>query len=96
MALWSRQPGSVFGCYGQIGLGGAERDFGGPPMRRDEGRVVDPPLVFEKGFFSGYESKTPCPGSRELERRALVGENLRRELKKGTWSEIEVEWKERR
>ncbi|GFT27523.1 hypothetical protein TNCV_1276121 [Trichonephila clavipes] len=39
--------------------------------------------------------KKPCPGSRELERRALDGtdwkraldgENLRRALKKGTWS----------
>ncbi|GFV20717.1 hypothetical protein TNCV_777621 [Trichonephila clavipes] len=37
-------------------------------------------------------------GSRELEkeRRALDGENLRRGLKKETWSEIGVESKERR
>ncbi|GFT65424.1 hypothetical protein TNCV_1901991 [Trichonephila clavipes] len=69
------------------------------------GRVVDPPLVFKKGFYSGYEGKKPCPGSRELERRALDGtdwkrasyeENLRRPLKKGTWSEIGAERKERR
>ncbi|GFV84477.1 hypothetical protein TNCV_5007391 [Trichonephila clavipes] len=49
--------------------------------------------------------KKPCPGSRELEKRALDGtdwkrasdgENLRRPLKKGTWSEIGAERKERR
>ncbi|GFV00850.1 hypothetical protein TNCV_1386651 [Trichonephila clavipes] len=41
------------------------------------------------------EQKKPCPGWRELERRALDGENSRRELKKGTLSEIGVERKER-
>ncbi|GFU99667.1 hypothetical protein TNCV_4083881 [Trichonephila clavipes] len=55
--------------------------------------------------FRRYERKKPCPGPRELERialvgtdrkRALDGENMRRELKKGTWSEIGVERKERR
>ncbi|GFY24996.1 hypothetical protein TNCV_2691871 [Trichonephila clavipes] len=49
--------------------------------------------------------KKPCPGSRGLERRALVGtewkralagENTRRALKKGTWNEIGVDRKERR
>ncbi|GFV49103.1 hypothetical protein TNCV_236371 [Trichonephila clavipes] len=44
-------------------------DFCGLPMRRDEGRVVDPPLVFKKGFLGD-------------ERRALDGENLGRALKK--------------
>ncbi|GFW53262.1 hypothetical protein TNCV_4709961 [Trichonephila clavipes] len=54
----------------------------------------------QTGRHNGYErEKKPCPGSRELERRALVGtdwrraldgENLRRAIKKGTWSEIGV------
>ncbi|GFV63562.1 hypothetical protein TNCV_4389271 [Trichonephila clavipes] len=53
----------------------------------------------------GYEREKPCPGSRELEKRALVGtdwkralngEILRRALKKGTLFEIGVERKERR
>ncbi|GFX44530.1 hypothetical protein TNCV_4713561 [Trichonephila clavipes] len=53
----------------------------------------------------GYERKKPCPGSGELERKTLVGtdwkraldeESLRRVLKKGAWSEIGVERKERR
>ncbi|GFT17135.1 hypothetical protein TNCV_4738551 [Trichonephila clavipes] len=42
----------------------AEADFCGLPMRRDEGHVVDPPLVFKKGFFRRREKS---PGWRELE-----------------------------
>ncbi|GFT08273.1 protein I'm not dead yet [Trichonephila clavipes] len=49
----------------------AERDFSGLPMRRDEGHVVDPPLVFKKGGLGRWE------------RRALDGENGRRALKEG-------------
>ncbi|GFW48282.1 hypothetical protein TNCV_1108451 [Trichonephila clavipes] len=63
----------------------ADRDFCDLPIRRDEGRVVDPLLVFKRGFFQETgerspalerekkrkEKKKPCPGSRELERRAL-------------------------
>ncbi|GFV58170.1 hypothetical protein TNCV_687771 [Trichonephila clavipes] len=62
----------------------AERDFCGLPMRRDEGRVMDPPLVFKRVFFRRWE-KSP----------ALDEENLRRALKKENWSEIGVESKER-
>ncbi|GFU38950.1 hypothetical protein TNCV_1753621 [Trichonephila clavipes] len=39
----------------------AERDFGGLPKRRDAGRVVDPPLVFKRGFLSGYGIKKDLP-----------------------------------
>ncbi|GFV74865.1 transposable element Tcb2 transposase [Trichonephila clavipes] len=38
----------------------------------------------------------PCPGSRELDRRPMDGENMRRALKKESWTEIGVERKERR
>ncbi|PRD23200.1 UNVERIFIED_CONTAM: hypothetical protein NCL1_47057 [Trichonephila clavipes] len=41
----------------------------------------------------GDEGGEPCPGSRELEKRALDGENLRRALKKGG---PRLEWKGRR
>ncbi|GFX78295.1 hypothetical protein TNCV_5136421 [Trichonephila clavipes] len=104
MAPWSRRPGYVFGCYGQIGLGGRER-LRWPNNEKGREACCGPTPGVLKGFFSGYERKKPCPGSRELERRALVGtdwkralegENLRRALKKGTWSEIGVERKERR
>ncbi|GFT90826.1 hypothetical protein TNCV_3863801 [Trichonephila clavipes] len=77
----------------------AERDFCGLPIRRDEGRVVDPPLVFKR-VFSGDEEEEPCPGSRELERRALFGNVPRKNL---GWRQLEesakeigVERKERR
>ncbi|GFX92175.1 hypothetical protein TNCV_1740951 [Trichonephila clavipes] len=58
MAPWLRRPGCVFGCYGQIGLGG-ERDFGGLLTRKDEGRVVDPPLVLKRFFFQNTGGKNP-------------------------------------
>ncbi|GFS66185.1 hypothetical protein TNCV_2511261 [Trichonephila clavipes] len=54
----------------------AEGDFCGLPMRRDEGRVVDPPLVFKKGFLR--DERKALDG--ENERRALDGENERRAL----------------
>ncbi|GFT09369.1 hypothetical protein TNCV_5062351 [Trichonephila clavipes] len=56
----------------------AERDFWGLPMRMDEGRVVDPPLVFKKGFFL------------QETRRVRDGENLRSALKEGG---PRLEWK---
>ncbi|GFW57339.1 hypothetical protein TNCV_542531 [Trichonephila clavipes] len=65
----------------------AEGDFCGLPMRRDEGRIVDPPLVFKRVFLGD-------------ERRTLDGENLRRALKKGSFerwrTESGVERTERR
>ncbi|GFT62054.1 hypothetical protein TNCV_3812171 [Trichonephila clavipes] len=39
--------------------------------------------------------KKPCPGSKKHERRALVGTDWKRALKKRTWSEFGVERKER-
>ncbi|GFV73580.1 uncharacterized protein TNCV_1269601 [Trichonephila clavipes] len=69
MTRWSRRPGCVFGCYLQIGLGG-EIDFGDLSMRRDEGCVVDLPLVFKKGFFFRIRERKALSGSRELEESA--------------------------
>ncbi|GFX78237.1 hypothetical protein TNCV_5135841 [Trichonephila clavipes] len=65
----------------------------------------DGPGDERRGALSWMEEKKTCPGSREHERRALVGTdwkralaggNFRRTLKKRTWPEIEVERKERR
>ncbi|GFU34698.1 hypothetical protein TNCV_1994081 [Trichonephila clavipes] len=109
MAPWARRPGFVLVCYAEIGRG-RPRDFYGLPIRRDEGRVVDPPLVFKRGFFFQEtrkrspaldgEKEKPCPGSRELERRALFGNVLRespgwRQLEESA-KEIGMERKERR
>ncbi|GFX97319.1 hypothetical protein TNCV_1076901 [Trichonephila clavipes] len=54
----------------------AEGDFCGLPMRRDEERVVDPPLVFKKGGLEtggvSWRERTwkESPGWRELEKSA--------------------------
>ncbi|GFW36498.1 hypothetical protein TNCV_1344591 [Trichonephila clavipes] len=54
-------------------------------MRRDEGRVLDPPLVFKKRFFFRIrEGKKPCPGSRGLEESAKEGYLVR------DWSEKKI------
>ncbi|GFX90393.1 uncharacterized protein TNCV_5067801 [Trichonephila clavipes] len=73
----------------------AERDFCDLPIRRDEGRVVDSSLVFKRVFFQekkedwreepspGWrKGENPCPGSRKHERRALVGTDWRRALRR--------------
>ncbi|GFW16109.1 hypothetical protein TNCV_4681011 [Trichonephila clavipes] len=60
----------VFLCVRKNRTREAERDFYGLPIRRDEERVVDPPLVFKRVFFSGDE------------RRALDRENWMRARRK--------------
>ncbi|GFU35274.1 hypothetical protein TNCV_2143391 [Trichonephila clavipes] len=75
----------------------AEKDFCDLPIRRDEGRVVNTPLVFKRVLFEETKKEEtrerrarpwmekrekPCPGWRKHERRALVGTDGKRELKK--------------
>ncbi|GFT09096.1 hypothetical protein TNCV_4105531 [Trichonephila clavipes] len=54
----------------------AERDFCDLPIRRDERRVENTPLVFKRVLFQETKKKRrergePCPGCRRHERRAL-------------------------
>ncbi|GFW83094.1 hypothetical protein TNCV_3236421 [Trichonephila clavipes] len=56
MAPWARRPGCVLACDAQIGRG-RPRVFCDLPIRRDEGRVVNTPLVFKRGSFSGETKK---------------------------------------
>ncbi|GFT97013.1 hypothetical protein TNCV_5107951 [Trichonephila clavipes] len=92
MAPWARRPGCVLACYAQIGRG-RPRDFCDLPIRRDEGRVVNTPLVFKRVLFQerrereepglGWRKREkPCPGWRKHERRALVGTDRKRARKK--------------
>ncbi|GFW26821.1 hypothetical protein TNCV_1376641 [Trichonephila clavipes] len=54
---------------------GRPRDFCDLPIRRDEGRVVNTPLVFKKGSFSEERKK-----AKETEKeRERVGDGERRE-----------------
>ncbi|GFW42106.1 hypothetical protein TNCV_1905641 [Trichonephila clavipes] len=53
MAPWARQV-----CIGVLCANRpreAERDFCDLPIRKDEGRVMDPPLVFKRVFFQKLE-----------------------------------------
>ncbi|GFU30443.1 hypothetical protein TNCV_270871 [Trichonephila clavipes] len=100
---WTRNYGAL-GQTARVGIGvlcanrtrEAKRDFCDLPIRRDEGRVVDPPLVFIRVFFSGktrerspvldgVKGKKPCPGWRKHERRALVGTDWNRALRRLEW-----------
>ncbi|GFX77882.1 hypothetical protein TNCV_739161 [Trichonephila clavipes] len=79
MAPWARRPGCVLACDAQIGRG-RPRVFCDLPIRRDEGRVVNTPLVF-KGSFSG-EKRREQKGRTEKE-RGRVGDGKREEKESG-------------
>ncbi|GFW69564.1 hypothetical protein TNCV_489101 [Trichonephila clavipes] len=86
MAPWARRPGCVLVCYAQIGRG-RPRDFCDLPIRRDEGRVVNTPLVFKRVLFQEMKRKKEKRDERErspsLGRKgkspALDGESMRGE-----------------
>ncbi|GFT24350.1 DUF4817 domain-containing protein [Trichonephila clavipes] len=50
MAPWAGRPGCVLVCYAKIGRG-RWRETCDLPIRWDEGRVVNTPLVFKRFFF---------------------------------------------
>ncbi|GFS58102.1 uncharacterized protein TNCV_1410971 [Trichonephila clavipes] len=54
MATWVRRPGWVLVYYAQIGRGRPRETFVTCQKKRDEGRVVVPPVVFKR-FFLGEE-----------------------------------------
>ncbi|GFV00532.1 hypothetical protein TNCV_3645101 [Trichonephila clavipes] len=81
--LVSRRPGSVFVCYARIGLERLKADFCGLPIRRDEGRGVDPPWCLKRFFRRREES----PGWRELEESPE---------KKKTWMVEDRDWSGKR
>ncbi|GFV89165.1 hypothetical protein TNCV_4913641 [Trichonephila clavipes] len=68
MASWARRPGCVLACDAQIGRG-RPRIFCDLPIRREEGRVVNTPLVFKRGFFFRRGEKKDEKGERESRRR---------------------------
>ncbi|GFT68945.1 hypothetical protein TNCV_1804721 [Trichonephila clavipes] len=82
MAPWARRLGCVLARYAQIGRG-RPRETCDRPIRRDEGRVVNTPLVFKRVFSgerrgkkNGEEMEKERKKSREREREepALYGE----------------------
>ncbi|GFV84937.1 hypothetical protein TNCV_3892751 [Trichonephila clavipes] len=68
MAPWARRPGCILACDAQIGRG-RPRDFCDLPIRRDEGRVVNTPLVFKRVLFEKKrDEREKKKESREKER----------------------------
>ncbi|GFY08571.1 hypothetical protein TNCV_810041 [Trichonephila clavipes] len=67
MAPWARRPGCVLACDAQIGRG-RPRDFCDLPIRRDEGRVVDTPLVFKRVLFQEKREETEKEKKKSRER----------------------------
>ncbi|GFX42591.1 hypothetical protein TNCV_261261 [Trichonephila clavipes] len=74
----------------------AERDFCDMPIRRDEGRVVDPPLVFKRFFFRrrGGRERNPALDGEKRKSPALDGKNMRGEP--WGWNGMEESAKEKR
>ncbi|GFT52574.1 hypothetical protein TNCV_4267101 [Trichonephila clavipes] len=92
MAPWARRFGSVLACYSQIGRG-RSRVFCDLPIRRDEGRVVNTPLVFKRVLFQERREKTKR-GRKRRERRGKKNgkrriERRRQKRRKGVGRERE-------
>ncbi|GFY00385.1 hypothetical protein TNCV_1664241 [Trichonephila clavipes] len=70
--MWTRNYGALGQmarvCFGVLCANRTrevKRDFGDLPIRRSEGRVVNTPLVFKRGFFGGKKKRK----SRKKEKR---------------------------
>ncbi|GFY01279.1 hypothetical protein TNCV_5077461 [Trichonephila clavipes] len=57
MAPWARRLGCVFGVLCANQTREVKRDFCDLPMRRNEGRVVNTPLVFKRVLFHERKKK---------------------------------------
>ncbi|GFY01925.1 hypothetical protein TNCV_4796471 [Trichonephila clavipes] len=100
MAPWARRPGCVLACDAQIGRG-RPRDFCDLPIRRDEGRVVNTPLVFKRVLFQEKRKrKGGKKGGRKRRERGGDGKRKEgdgeREEKESGESERSPPWMEKR
>ncbi|GFT29968.1 hypothetical protein TNCV_3349341 [Trichonephila clavipes] len=87
MAPWARRPGCVLACDAQIGRG-RPRVFCDLPIRRDEGRVVNTPLVFKRVLFQergedGRRRKKRERKKRTKKERGRVGDGKIEEKESG-------------
>ncbi|GFV43825.1 hypothetical protein TNCV_1658701 [Trichonephila clavipes] len=79
MAPWARRLGCVLACYAQIGRG-RSRDCCDLPIRRNEGRVVNTPLVFKMVLFQERKKKKKV--GRERTEGEGRGDGRRRERRR--------------
>ncbi|GFV24625.1 hypothetical protein TNCV_1914821 [Trichonephila clavipes] len=85
MAPWARRLGCVLACYAQIERGRSSETFVKLPIRRNEGRVVNTPLVFKRVLFSGEKRKKERrerDGKRRERRRKEKREETTKEKKR--------------
>ncbi|GFU67738.1 hypothetical protein TNCV_3134031 [Trichonephila clavipes] len=75
IAPWARR----FGC---VLAREVKRDFGDLPIRRDEGRVVNTPLVFKRVLFQGRREFEKRTKRRSEENEKSRGDNVRRERRR--------------
>ncbi|GFY14993.1 hypothetical protein TNCV_235431 [Trichonephila clavipes] len=66
MAPWVRRPGCVLTCDAQLGRG-RPRVFCDLPIRRDEERVVNTPLVFKRVLFQERRGENEKEGRKRRE-----------------------------
>ncbi|GFU83394.1 hypothetical protein TNCV_1139031 [Trichonephila clavipes] len=89
MAPWARRLGCVLACCAQIGRG-RSRETCDLPMRRNEGRVVNTPLVFKRVLCrreKSSEKRTKKSGENGRKEK----EGRRREERQGRT--LGLEWK---
>ncbi|GFW28776.1 hypothetical protein TNCV_201001 [Trichonephila clavipes] len=90
--MWTRNYGALGQtarvCFGVLCANRTrevKRDFSDLPIRRDEGRVVNTPLVFKRVLFQGKKRKEGrrSPGERTDGRRGRRTEKVGRERTEG-------------
>ncbi|GFW85861.1 hypothetical protein TNCV_855101 [Trichonephila clavipes] len=91
--MWTRNYGALGQtarvCFGVLCANRTrevKRDFGDLPIRRSEGRVVNPPLVFKRVLFEkkekeGEKKEKESPGERTDGRRRRDGKERERRRK---------------
>ncbi|GFX57478.1 hypothetical protein TNCV_3051291 [Trichonephila clavipes] len=100
--MWTRNYGALGQtarvCFGVLCANRTrevKRDFGDLPIRRDEGRVVNTPLVFKRVLFQGRRKKgQERVRKREKEKSGENGRREREETEREDERSPGLEWKD--
>ncbi|GFU64313.1 hypothetical protein TNCV_3446231 [Trichonephila clavipes] len=90
---WARRPGCVLACDAQKGRG-RPRDFCDLPIRRDEGCVVNTPLVFKRVLFRREGERRRKRRRKRVGRERGAGLGWRKGLSpRLEWKDDERRWR---